>query len=119
MKQDNKRTGNRGEDLAAEYLQKKGYKIEERNFRTRFGEIDIVCWDAKTLVFVEVKTKIGHDFGEPEEMVGRRKLSQVSRMGEIYLLDKGLDVSCRVDVVAIVLFENGEVEKLEHYEAVY
>ncbi|NCP47261.1 hypothetical protein AUJ42_00510 [Candidatus Collierbacteria bacterium CG1_02_44_10] len=130
MKINNKVTGNRGEDLAVEYLEKKGYKIEERNFRTRFGEIDIVCWDAQTLVFVEVKTKIGHDFGEPEEMVDKRKMAQVQRMGEVYMRTQELKESrtqdeerwkgaCRVDVVAIVLKENGEVEKLEHYEAVY
>ena len=70
-------------------------------------------------MFVEVKTKIGHDFGEPEEMANKRKLSQVKRMGEVYLQDKGLDVLCRVDVVAIVLQNNGSVEKLEHYQAVY
>lgn len=145
MKQDNKQTGNRGEDLAVEYLQKKGYRIEERNFRTRFGELDIVCWDKETLVFVEVKTKIGHDFGEPEEMVNKSKLAQVQRMGEVYIelktqeLEKSIPSGpgladwgplrpgpgegwrgqCRVDVVAIVLREDGEVEKLEHYEAVY
>jgi len=130
MKINNKVTGNRGEDLAVEYLEKKGYKIEERNFRTRFGEIDIVCWDAQTLVFVEVKTKIGHDFGEPEEMVDKRKMAQVQRMGEVYMRTQELKESrtqdeerwkgaCRVDVVVIVLKENGEVEKLEHYEAVY
>ncbi|KKU33382.1 MAG: hypothetical protein UX47_C0004G0027 [Candidatus Collierbacteria bacterium GW2011_GWA2_46_26] len=113
-----------------EYLQKKGYKIEERNFRTRFGEIDIVCWNEQTLVFVEVKTKIGHDFGEPEEMVNKRKMLQVQRIGEVYVEIKKVENSktqngkkwfggCRVDVVAVVLKENGEVEKLEHYEAVY
>lgn len=152
MKKDNKVTGNRGEELASNYLQKKGYKIEERNFRTRFGEIDIVCWDGPILVFVEVKTKKGHDFGEPEEMVNRTKLMQVQRMGEVYLelnTQKTLPASrqvensitsgpglsdwgplrpgpgerwsgqCRVDVVAIVLCEDGEVESIHHYEAVY
>ena len=119
MKSNNKVTGNRGEDLATEYLQKKGYKIIERNFRTRFGEIDIVCRDGQTLVFVEVKTKIGHDFGEPEEMVNKSKISKVKRMGEVYLQDKGINVGCRVDVVAIVMENNGSVEKLEHYQAVY
>ena len=106
--------------MAAEYLAKKGFIIEERNFRTRFGEIDIVGWDGETLVFVEVKTKIGHDFGEPEEMVNKKKLGQVRQMGELYILQKAYeDHPCRVDVVAIVLKETGEVEKLEHYEAVY
>lgn len=119
VKKDNFMTGRRGEELADEYLQKIGYKIEEHNFRTRFGEIDIVCWDKETLVFVEVKTKIGHDFGEPEEMVDRKKLSKVKRMAEVYLQEKNLDVPCRVDVVAVVLENNGSVERLEHYQAVY
>ena len=119
VKSNNKVTGNRGEDLAVAYLQKKHYLIIERNFRTRFGEIDIICKEAQTLVFVEVKTKIGHDFGEPEEMVGKSKIAKVKRMGEVYLQDKGLNVGCRVDVVAIVLENSGSVEKLEHYQAVY
>lgn len=119
MKNQNKETGNKGEDLATDYLLKKGYRIIERNFRTRFGEIDIICYDKKTLVFVEVKTKIGHDFGEPEEMVNKRKLSQVKRMGEVYLQDRMIDASCRVDVVAIVMENNGSVERIEHYQAVY
>lgn len=105
--------------MAVDYLLGKGYRIEECNFRTRFGEIDIVCWDGETLVFVEVKTKIGHDFGEPEEMVNKGKLAQVKRMGEVYLLDKSLDVACRVDVVAVVLENDGSVERIEHYQAVY
>jgi putative endonuclease len=126
MKSQNKVTGNRGEGLAAEYLMKKDYEILERNFRTRFGEIDIVGYDGETLVFVEVKTKIGHDFGEPEEMVNKTKLAQVQRMGQIYIdsrfrgndkeVWKGL---CRVDVVAVVLEPDGAIERIEHYEAVY
>lgn len=119
MKNQNKETGNKGEDLATDYLLKKGYRIIERNFRTRFGEIDIICYDSETLVFVEVKTKIGHDFGEPEEMVNKRKLSRVKRMGEVYLQNQKLDVACRVDVVAIVMIDNSSVEKIEHYQAVY
>ena len=119
MKNQNKITGNRGEELASKYLEKKGFLIVERNFRTRFGEIDIVCRDGQTLVFVEVKTKIGHDFGEPEEMVNKSKIGKVKRMGEVYLQDNKLDVACRVDVVAIVMESGGEVERIEHYQAVY
>lgn len=119
MKNKNNVTGSIGESLAVKSLLKNSYKIEERNFRTRFGEIDIICWDKETLVFVEVKTKIGHDFGEPEEMVDRKKLSKVKMMAEVYLQEKNLDVPCRVDVVAVVLENNGSVERLEHYQAVY
>lgn len=71
------------------------------------------------MVFVEVKTKIGHNFGEPEEMANKSKISKVKRMGEVYLQDKGINSLCRVDVVAIVLSENGEVERFDHYENVY
>lgn len=119
MKKENFKTGRYGEDLAVDYLEKKGYKIKERNFRTRFGEIDIVGYDKDILVFVEVKTKIGHDFGEPEEMINKTKLSKVKKMGEVYLQNNNLDVSCRVDVVAIVLDEDMKVERIDHYEAVY
>ncbi len=137
MKSDNKKTGKLGEDLASSFLEKKGYRIVERNFSTRFGEIDIICYDGKILVFVEVKTKIGHDFGEPEEMVNKGKLSQIKRMGEVYIemktaskelicIDSGSGPGmtrwsgiCRVDVVGIVLTQDGAVERLHHFEAVY
>lgn len=119
MKKNNFKVGKLGEDLAASHLGKIGYRIVERNFRTRFGEIDIVCYEGGILVFVEVKTKNGHDFGEPEEMVNKRKLSQVKRMGEVYLQDKGVNVSCRVDVVGIVLDEDGKIERINHYQGVY
>ena len=119
VKKENFKTGRLGEDLAVSYLEKKGYKIVERNFRTRFGEVDIICYNGKNLVFVEVKTKIGHDFGEPEDMVNKGKISKVKRMGEVYLIEKGMDLFCRVDVVAIVLDEEKRVERIDHYEAVY
>jgi len=119
VKSDNKRVGRVGESMAALYLERKGYRIEKRNFTTRFGEIDIVCWDGKILVFVEVKTKIGHDFGEPEEMVNKDKLGRVKRMGELYLLEKQIDCPCRVDMIAIVLGQNKSIERIDHYEAVY
>ena len=66
MKQFNLQKGSRGEEEAARYLGQKGYQILERNHRTKFGELDIIASDKETLVFVEVKTKIGEDFGSPE-----------------------------------------------------
>ncbi len=92
MKSNNKLTGKKGEDLATEFLENKGYLIVERNFSTRFGELDIVCLDGEILVFVEVKTKIGHDFGEPEEMVNKTKLGQVQHMGEVFIEMNNLTV---------------------------
>lgn len=119
MKNKNFLTGRLGETVASKYLQEKGYRIVENNFRTRFGEIDIICYDKEILVFVEVKTKNGHDYGEPEEMVNKNKISRVKKMGEIYLQDKNIDPGCRVDVVGIVLDDEENVERINHYQAVY
>jgi len=105
--------GKYGEDLACVYLKKIGYKIIERNFRIRGGEIDIIARDGETLVFVEVKTKIGLDFGTPEEMFGRGKYQQVKRMATLYL--GGQDIPCRIDMISIILNLDNEIVSLKHY----
>lgn len=117
MKKQNRETGRIGENLAVETLKKKGYEILERNFSNKFGEIDIIAHDKNVLVFVEVKTKRGIDFGLPEEMINPKKLYKIRNMAAIYL--RGKIVQCRIDVVAIVLEENNEVQRLTHYENVY
>ena len=124
MKRDNKKTGAIGEQAAAEFLRKKGYQILERNFYTRFGEIDIIAREkrkGRTLqitVFVEVKTKSGDQYGEPWEMVGRKKLRQVQMMAQVYLTKNGLgEIPCRIDVVGVWL-KDGQVDKIEHWEDV-
>ena len=117
MKRDNKIIGSNGEELALTNLLAKGYRLLARNFRNRFGEIDLVMEDEKTVVFVEVKTRVGEEFGLPEEEVSARKFAQVRRMGEVFLVEKGMwERPCRVDVVAIVLTSEGEVARLTHYK---
>lgn len=136
MKKDNIKKGMIGEEAAVTYLKKKGYQIVERNYRTRYGEIDIICEHQgphkgseplccsplcaePTLVFVEVKTKTGERFGEPWEMVDRRKLEQVKRIATMYLKNKRLgEPLCRIDVVGVWLDGSEKVEKLEHWENV-
>jgi len=94
--------GNEGERLAAAFLQEKGYKILERQYTTRFGEIDLVARDGDEIVFVEVKTRKTLDFGFPEESVTGEKLEKIMRVGEWYLQQVGLSgADCRVDVIAI------------------
>lgn len=118
MKKFNKTVGAIGEDEAAGFLQKKGYQLVKRNFYTRFGEIDLIAKKGDLWVFVEVKTKSGDQYGEPWEMVGRRKLRQVKMMAQVYLTKNGLgEVPCRIDVVGVWL-RDGKVEKLEHWENV-
>lgn len=117
MKQDNKKTGAIGEKAAEEFLRKKGYQILERNFQTRFGEIDIICRKNNVVIFIEVKTKSGDAFGEPWEMVNRHKLQQVKNMGEVWNIKNNWQGLCRVDVVGVWL-DGGEVDKIEHWEDV-
>lgn len=116
MKQFNRKTGVKGEDMATEYLRKKGFAILERNFRNKFGEIDIIAKNKDVLVFVEVKTKIGVSFGSPEEMINPGKLHRIRNMAMLYM--NGQSVPCRIDVVAIVLDDFDEVVRLTHYENV-
>lgn len=117
MKASNRETGYLAENLAREALKKKGYQILESNFSNRFGEIDIIAKDKDILVFVEVKAKKGVDFGLPEEMINQRKLKRVQNMAAFYM--KGKSLSCRIDVVAIILSPADELVRLTHYENVY
>jgi putative endonuclease len=102
--------GNRGEKLAARFLRKHGYKILYRNFRGRTGgEIDIVCRDGDTLVFVEVKTRTREDFGRPLDAVGREKQKRISRgaLAWLRMLDNP-EILFRFDVVEVIVAESGE-----------
>ncbi len=113
MKYDNKVIGRIGETAAEQYLANKGWEIIERNYSTRFGEIDLIVRDKDIMIFVEVKTKKGLDFGTPEEMFGRGKYERVKRMATVYL--NGHDVPCRIDMIAIILNADNEVLSLKHY----
>src|SRR6267378_717063 len=102
------RLGARGEKLACAFLRRKGYRILYRNFRARHGgEVDIVCRDRDTLVFVEVKTRTREDFGRPVEAVNaaKRKLIARGALAWLQLLDNP-EILVRFDVVEIVLAEH-------------
>ena len=102
------RRGARGEKLACRFLRHKGYKILYRNFKGRSGgEIDIVCRDRDTLVFVEVKTRTREDFGRPIAAVDREKQKRISRGGLNWLrmLDNP-DILFRFDVVEVIIAED-------------
>src|SRR5262249_54332072 len=94
--------GKLGEDVACRELERRGYAILARRFRTRFGEIDIVCRMKDTTVFVEVKARRSRRYGEAVEAVGPRKRRRVAAMALDYLARvRRLDSPCRFDVVAI------------------
>ena len=95
-------TGQRGEDLAFRLLKKKGYKILERNYKSRIGEIDIIAREGRTIVFVEVKARSSTAFGSAKWAVGEKKQHKLSLLALDYLKQHALlDQSARFDVVAI------------------
>lgn len=120
MKQKNYEVGKLGEKIAENFLTKRGYKLIARNFSTRFGEIDLIVCRDKKLIFVEVKLKIGEDFGTPEEMINSHKIGQIEMTGQTFLMkypeyDKFYE-SLQIDAICIVMDENKEVERINHYE---
>ena len=110
-----------GEKIAAEFLAKKGYRILERNFRTRFGELDLIAAKDGVLVFVEVKLKVGEDFGpSPEEMIDKGKVEQIEKTARSFLMKypeyEERYESLRIDAVCMVLDAGGQVKRISQYE---
>ncbi len=101
----NIKIGQKGENIAAKYLERHGYKIIDRNFRSRrWGEIDIVATKDDTLVFVEVKARVGTKYGQPVEAVTPFKLRALKRAGQYYKLENPeAPEALRIDIVSIVL----------------
>lgn len=102
---ENKRaTGSRYEEMAAAFLRERGYRILERNYRIRSGEIDLIARDGRCLVFVEVKYRRNRENGYPEEAVGARKQERIRRAASCYLYSRHYpeDTPCRFDVVSVL-----------------
>lgn len=99
-----KELGKKGENIAVRYLKSRGYRIIERNYRLRFGEIDIIAEQGDDLVFVEVKTRSASTFGSPFESVTAQKQKQLSRVALEYIVrNRCHDRPARFDVVGINL----------------
>ncbi len=110
VKPEHLRRGERGENLACRHLRRNGYKILYRNFRGRTGgEIDVVCRDGNTLVFVEVKTRGSEDFGRPFETIRADQQKRISRgaLAWLRMLDNP-DILFRFDVVEVLIAKGGE-----------
>lgn len=103
-----------GEQLAAEYLKKQGYKVIETNFSKRYGEIDIIAIDHGTLVFVEVKTRISSQYGTPFEAITHWKLKSLIKTAQFYAQSHPkMPQSLRIDAVSVKLTANKVVEEIE------
>lgn len=106
-----------GEDAASTYLQRKGYKILERNFRKGYGEIDIISIYKNVLVFVEVKTRSSDRFGTPFESISKKKLQKVVSGAKYYkyILHPEFPDDIRIDAVGVTV-SKGNVISIEHIE---
>lgn len=113
MSQHNKAFGKLGEEIAAEYLQKKGYVILECNYRAGKVELDIICRTQEEIVFVEVKTRTSDMMAYPEQAVGRAKQRNIRLAAEQYLDTLDVHLPARFDIVAVVKGEKFEIEHIE------
>ena len=107
----NRRFGGQGEADARAFLEEKGIKVLEMNFRRPTGEIDIIARQRRTIVFVEVKRRSSLRFGRPAEAVDRAKQGHILRTAALYLQENGLEDSpVRFDVVEVL---PGEIRHIE------
>jgi putative endonuclease len=117
------RLGAAGERLAAEHLQRRGFAILERNYRTRWGELDIVAFDGRTLAFCEVKTRrAGGRTGGALEAVGPRKQAKVRKMAGSWLAERRERPRAdrlRLDAIGVTVDAAGRLVRLEHLEGAF
>jgi putative endonuclease len=121
--------GRRGEDIAADHLERAGWRIVARNYRVREGEIDLIATRGSTLAFCEVKTLVQRAHrtrgpANPIESVGHHKQTRVRRMARRWLATRADDPSLgvsdlRLDVIGVVLSPGGELVRLEHLEGAF
>lgn len=108
--------GDDGEELAAAYLESKGYTILERNYFFEHAEVDIVAFDESCIVFVEVKMRSSNKYGEPEEYVDEEKIENIYKAAEAWLYERKMDGSpVRFDVVSILQSEKNAPD-IRHFE---
>lgn len=115
--------GAAGEQLAADHLARRGFQIIERNYRTRFGELDIIAADQQTIVFCEVKSRIANRAGrDPLESVHPSKRAQVRRIAGRWLAehrDHPRVGDLRFDAIGVTIDPNGKLLRLDHIEAAF
>lgn len=118
MDSGNKRVGKKGEEIATRYLQSEGYTIVQRNYRAKqYGEVDIIAQKNTLLLFVEVKTRVGNEFGRPEEAITPNKLYELKKMVNYYYNQfPKTKLSPQIDVIAITLHSDETLQNLEHFE---
>ena len=104
--------GKKGETLVAKYIKKQGMKLIEGNYRTPFGEADLIAIDGDEIAFIEVKTRESAAFGSPAEAVVKTKQERYYKIAQFYGMQKGEEPNARFDVIEV--FEDGEIVHIEN-----
>ena len=110
---DKVKTGNQGEEMAAEFLQQKGYEILACNYRYKHSEIDLIVRKDNLIVFVEVKTRSSSEFGEPEAFVDSKKAVKIIEGADQYVYENNWNGNIRFDIVSVKLGSKPEVVHFE------
>ena len=121
MNQDltNKELGNLGEDLAANFLEENGIRVLERNYHFEKAEVDIIAYNGKQIIFVEVKTRTSTVLGEPEEAVDEAKQKSLYKVAEAWLYERKMDgAPVRFDVISILISSKNKPQ-IKHFEAAF
>lgn len=105
--------GKLGEKLAVNYLKEKGYIVLEVNYMFEKGEIDIIAVDKEVFVMVEVKTRKSNFFGDPQDFVTHKKVKQLIKVADSYLIKNEIDAEVRFDIIAVLIHKEGE--SIEHF----
>lgn len=113
-----KQFGQKGEDIACEYLRKNGYKIIERNYRLRNAEIDIIALDisekSHVVAFIEVKTRTSNSYGEPFEAIGYYKLQAMNRAALYYqMTHPNIPKLLRLDAISILINDSDQISQVK------
>lgn len=106
--------GTKGEKLAIEFLQNKGYRILETNYRFQKAEIDIICQNSQFVVAVEVKTRSTNNFGDPQGFLKPKQIARVVKAMDAFVVKRNLEQEVRFDVIGIVM--KGQSPEIEHLE---
>jgi putative endonuclease len=111
MFQNNIELGRKGEERAVDFLKKNGYRIIQRNYKNKLGEIDIIAKDKDTLCFIEVKTRVNLNFGLPQEAVNFYKQKKLNKVALSYLKQYNLlNIPARFDIVSVIINNQNKVE---------
>ena len=110
------RLGKYGENLAADFLIKRGYKIIDRNYQTVYGELDLIATNSDELLFVEVKTRTKSSYGFPELAVNREKVKHLMKAARVYLTYRKLTVVWQLDIISVEIDPLAKTAKIRRFQ---